>query len=75
MKNIFMIDKATKQNLGTLNFIPRKDDRIALKLSEETKAKGVVSCVLYEPLENVVLIFVDVFEPYYSKMVSDIKWK
>ena len=75
MKNIFIIDKATKQNLGTLDFIPRKDDRIALKLSERIKAEGVVSCVLYELLENAVLIFVDVFEPYYSKMVSDIKWK
>lgn len=75
MKNIYIIDKATKQNLGMLDFIPRKDDRIALKLSEWTNAEGVVSCVLYEPLENAVLIFVDVFEPYYSKMVSDIKWK
>ncbi len=75
MKNIFIIDKATKQNLGTLDFIPRKDDRIALKLSERIKAEGVVSCVFYELLENAVLIFVDVFEPYYSKMVSDIKWK
>lgn len=34
MKNIFIIDKATKQNLETLDFIPRKDERIVLKLSE-----------------------------------------
>lgn len=47
------LHKATKQNLGTLDFIPRKDDRIALKLSEQTNAEGVVSCVLYEPLKNV----------------------
>lgn len=75
MKNIFVIDKITKQNLGMLDFIPRKDDRIVLKLSEWTKAECVVACVLYEPLENGVLVFVDIAEPYYSKMISEIKWK
>ncbi len=56
MKNIFIIDKATKQNLGMLDFIPRKDDRIVLKISEWTRAEGVVVCVLYEPLENGILV-------------------
>ena len=34
MNNIFVIDKTTKCNLGVLDFIPRKDDRISMKASE-----------------------------------------
>ena len=74
MNNIFVIDKSTKKNLGILDFIPRKDERIVLKLTEWTNIECVVACVLYEPLEHATLIFVDVVEPYYSKMVSEIKW-
>lgn len=28
--NIFVIDKANKQNLGIIDFIPRKEERIIL---------------------------------------------
>lgn len=75
IKNIFIIDKVTKRNLGTLDFIPRKEDRIVIKLSKWTNAECIVCCVLHETLENVILIFVEIVEPYYSKMVSEIKWK
>ena len=34
MNNVFVIDKATKCNLGLIDFIPRKDDRISMKASE-----------------------------------------
>lgn len=73
--NVFVIDKTTKQNLGVLDFIPRKDERLVLKESEWKNIECVVACVLYEPKEYAVLIFVDIVEPYYSSMVSKIKWK
>lgn len=73
--NIFAIDKCTKKNLGLLDFIPHKEDRIVLKDSECENIECVVACVLYEPLEHTVLVFVDITEPYYIAMVSDIKWK
>ena len=73
--NIFVIDKATKKNLGILDFIPRKEERLVLKDGEWKNIECVVVCVLYEPKEHGVLIFVDITEPYYSAMVSEIQWK
>ena len=71
--NIFVIDKTSKNNLAMLDFIPRQEERIVIN----TKWKNlecIVACVLYEPNEHAVLVFVDIVEPYYSAMVSDIKW-
>lgn len=73
--NIFVIDKATKKNLGILDFIPRKEERLVLKDREWKNIECVVACVLYEVKEYGVLIFVDIIEPYYSAMVSEIQWK
>lgn len=73
--NIFVIDKVTKKNLGILDFIPRKEERLVLKDGEWKFIECVVACVLYEPREHGVLIFVDIVEPYYSAMVSEIQWK
>lgn len=73
--NIFVIDKASKQNLGILDFIPRKDERLVLQENTWKNIECIVACVLYEPRENGILIFVDIVEPYYSSMVSEIKWK
>lgn len=73
--SIFVIDKASKQNLGILDFIPRKDERLVLKDGALKNIECVVACVLYEPVEHATLIFVDIVEPYYSSMVSEIKWK
>lgn len=75
MNNIFVIDKASKQNLGILDFIPRKDERLVLKECEWKNIECVVACVLYEPREHATLIFVDIVEPYYYSMISEIKWK
>lgn len=55
MNNIFVIDKATKCNLGVLDFTPRKDDRISMKASEWKEIEVIVECVLYEPLEHATL--------------------
>lgn len=74
MNNIFVIDKRTKCNLGVLDFIPRKDDRISMKASEWKEIEVVVECVLYEPLEHATLVFVSIIEPYYISMVKEIKW-
>nr|DAH30218.1 MAG TPA: hypothetical protein [Caudoviricetes sp.] len=76
MNNIFVIDKATKCNLGVLDFIPRKDDRISMKASEwkEIEVEVVVECVLYAPWEHATLVFVSIVEPYYTAMVKEIKW-
>lgn len=73
--NIFVIDKETKQNLGILDFIPRREEHIVLKDREWKNVECIVNCVLYEPKEHAILIFVNIVEPYYSRMVSEIKWK
>lgn len=71
--NIFVIDKATKNNLGMINFIPRKDDRIVLDRTWENY-ELIATCVIYEPKEHAVLVFVDMVKPYYAGMINDIKW-
>lgn len=62
MNNIFVIDKITKCNLGLLDFIPRKDDRISMKASEWKEIEVVVECVLYDPLEHATLVFVNIVD-------------
>lgn len=74
MNNVFVIDKTTKCNLGLLDFIPRKDDRISMKKSECEEMEVVVECVLYEPLEHTTLVFVNIVEPYYTPLLKEIKW-
>lgn len=74
MDNIFVIDKATKCNLGLINFIPHKDERILLKKTMRGDVEVVVNCVLYNPLEHATLVFVNVVEPYYTAMVKEIEW-
>ena len=74
MNNIFVINKVTKRNLGTLDFIPRKADRISMKSSEWKEIEVVVEGVLYVPLEHATLVFVNVVDPYYTAMVKEIKW-
>lgn len=74
MNNVFVIDKATKCNLGLIDFIPRKDDRISMKASEWKEIEVTVECVLYEPLEHAVLVFVNITEPCYTPLVKSIKW-
>lgn len=71
--NIFVIDKAVKQNLGVIDFIPRREERIILN-NEWENLECKVCCVVYEPKEHGVLVFVDVVENYYEKMINEIKW-
>lgn len=75
MQNIFVIDKITKENLGIIDFIPRREERIILKSKRQNNLECKVCCIMYHPIEHAVLVFVDVVEPYYSKMISEIKWK
>lgn len=75
MNSVFVIDKTTKCNLGLIDFIPRKDDRISMKASEWGEIEVVVECVLYEPLEHATLVFVSVVKLYYTAMVNEIKGK
>lgn len=74
MDNIFVIDTATRCNLGNISFIPHKDDRISMKASDGKEIELVVNCVLYAPWEHATLIFVNIVEPYYTAMVKEIKW-
>lgn len=71
--NIFVIDKAVKQNLGVIDFIPRREERIILN-NEWENLECKVCCVVYKPKEHGVLVFVDVVENYYEKMINEIKW-
>lgn len=72
--NIFVIDKATRQNLGILNFIPRIEEHIVLKESETENIECIVECVLYDPREHAVIIFVNIVEPYYTSLLKEVKW-
>lgn len=50
MHSIFVIDKNTKCNLGIIDFIPHKGDRIAMKASvwrERWKSKLNVYCMIH----------------------------
>ena len=71
--NIFVIDKAVKQNLGTIDFIPRREERIILNNGWKN-LEYKVCCVVYNPREHATLVFVDVVENYYEKIISEIKW-
>lgn len=42
MSTAFVIDKVTKCNLGVLDFIPQKGDRISMKASECKEIEVVV---------------------------------
>lgn len=72
--NIFVINKETKQNLGILDFVSRKEEHIVLKGNDFKNIECIVECVLYEPNQHAILIFVSIVKPYYSKMISEIKW-
>ena len=75
MNNIFVIDKGTKENLGVIDFTPRREERIILKRNEWHSLECKVCCIVHELREHATLVFVDVVEPYYSKMIAGIKWK
>jgi hypothetical protein len=71
---IFLIDKITKKNIGNIDFIPHKEDRILLN-NDDVQKECVVCAVMYMPDEHTILVFVDVPTGlYYSAMVDDIQW-
>lgn len=72
MKNIFVIDKATQHNLASLDIIPRKGDRILIRMSEDRKVEALVECVLHDPEEHTTWVFVDTNDPYYSLLTKEI---
>lgn len=71
--NIFVIDNAVKENIGIIDFIPRREERLILN-TQWKNLECTVACVVYIPKENAVLVFVNVVESYYEKMIKDIKW-
>lgn len=73
MNNIFVIDKNTKCNLGTIDFTPHKGDRVFLKIAGRN-IEIEVECVLHDPSKHATLIFVNIVEPYYIKMIKEIRW-
>lgn len=73
--NIFVIDKVSKRNLAIIDFTPKKEDRIHLVDSFGREIECIVECLLFEPKERNILIFVSVVEPYYSAMVKEIVWQ
>lgn len=71
--NTFVIDIDTRQNLGVIEFIPQKEDRIIINKSWKN-LEYIVKCVLYYPKEHCVLVFVKI-DNFYERMIADIKWK
>jgi hypothetical protein len=71
--NIYIISESTKDHLGTIDFIPRKNEHILLRgaLGDH---EFIVNGILYMPNEKGVLVFVKLVEPYYGKMIEEIKW-
>lgn len=67
--NIFVIDKSIKENVGIIDFIPNREERILLNHLEYK-----VACVLYHPDQKAILVFVDLVDKYYSNMIQNIKW-
>lgn len=72
--NIFVIDKASKKNVGIIDFIPQKGDRIVVKPSLWKNCECIVECILYCPEDHGVIIWVSMVEPYYYNMLKDIEW-
>lgn len=71
--SIFVIDKTTKNNIGIIDFLPRTGERIILN-TQWKNLECIVDCVVYEPKEHTILVFVNVVENYYEKMIKDIEW-
>ena len=69
MKNTFVVDFDTKECVGIINFIPRREERVVLSEKEYK-----VMCVVYDPKERSVLVFVNMVDNYYSALFKDIKW-
>lgn len=75
MGSIFLIEKTSLINLGNIGFLPRKDERIILRTKNGKNGECIVDCVVYDPMNNATLIFVDVFiNEYYEGKIKDIKW-
>jgi hypothetical protein len=69
MNTIFVIDKDIKECIGSIDFIPHREERFLFN-SNEYK----IACVLYHPKEHSILVFVTLVDRYYSNMIKDIKW-
>lgn len=77
ISNIFVIDKATKENLRKLDFIPRREERIIIDYNGRN-LEYKVKCIVYYPynIDNIgVFVFVDLVDNYYEKMIQNIKWQ
>lgn len=74
MENIFIIDRDTKENVGMIDFLPRKEERIIINYNGRNLEYKVYR-VVYHPSENGVLVFVDLVDNYYEKMIKNIKWQ
>ena len=53
-KNIFLIDKDTKENLGDIDFIPKKEDRIIITRSWK-RLEYKVKCIVHLLMKMVFL--------------------
>lgn len=73
MNTIFVIDTKTNEHIATIDFIPRREDRIIVN-TQWKNLECKVGCVLYHPKEHATLVFVDVVENYYEVKIKDIKW-
>ena len=74
MENIFIIDRDTKENVGMIDFLPRREERIIINYNGRN-LEYKACCVVYHPSENGVLVFVDLVDNYYEKMIKNIKWQ
>lgn len=73
MKNIFIIDMDTKESVGMIDFVPRREERIIINCHGRN-LEYKVGCVVYHPSANGILVFVKLVDNYYEKMIKNIKW-
>ncbi len=73
MKNIYIIDIDTKERLGMIDFLPHREERMIINYHGRN-LEYKVGCVVYNPSENGIFVFVKLVDNYYEKMIKNIKW-
>lgn len=74
-KKIYVVLQSPCLELGTIDFVPKKDDRIWL--GETTSLcfdEYVVTCVMHHPAKNNVVVFVKRERSDYGRMLKQLKY-
>ena len=62
-----------REGVGMIDFLPRREERIIINYHGRN-LEYKVGCVVYHPSENGILVFVNLVDNYYEKIIKNIKW-